>query len=153
MKHARRLFSVVRQLFRVEPPRDQAAVGGRHQIIEAAQRIKANQPQKLDEVSWIRVADADATLREGVSAARSMGERMLLPPIAGSVGHASRPCFRPAVLARRPSRFGGFRDAILLMISPNSEANLLISGGTGTGKTTLLNALAATIPDTGRIAH
>jgi pilus assembly protein CpaF len=29
--------------------------------------------------------------------------------------------------------------------------NILISGGTGTGKTTMLNALAATIPDTDRI--
>ena len=29
--------------------------------------------------------------------------------------------------------------------------NLLISGGTGTGKTTLLNALAATIPEKDRI--
>src|SRR5262245_58770458 len=33
-----------------------------------------------------------------------------------------------------------------------SRQNVLISGGTGTGKTTLLNALAATIPDTDRIA-
>lgn len=30
------------------------------------------------------------------------------------------------------------------------QKNILISGGTGTGKTTLLNALAATIPDTDR---
>ena len=32
-----------------------------------------------------------------------------------------------------------------------SQRNVLISGGTGTGKTTLLNALAATIPDDDRI--
>jgi len=32
-----------------------------------------------------------------------------------------------------------------------SRKNILISGGTGTGKTTLLNALADTIPDTDRI--
>ncbi|OFW25859.1 MAG: hypothetical protein A3G21_13990 [Acidobacteria bacterium RIFCSPLOWO2_12_FULL_66_21] len=32
-----------------------------------------------------------------------------------------------------------------------SQQNILISGGTGTGKTTLLNALAAHIPDTDRI--
>lgn len=32
-----------------------------------------------------------------------------------------------------------------------TERNILISGGTGTGKTTLLNALAARIPDTDRI--
>jgi pilus assembly protein CpaF len=32
-----------------------------------------------------------------------------------------------------------------------AELNILISGGTGTGKTTLLNALSASIPDTERI--
>jgi pilus assembly protein CpaF len=32
-----------------------------------------------------------------------------------------------------------------------AERNILISGGTGTGKTTLLNALAARIPDDNRI--
>ena len=33
----------------------------------------------------------------------------------------------------------------------HAELNILISGGTGTGKTTLLNALSASIPDTDRI--
>jgi pilus assembly protein CpaF len=37
------------------------------------------------------------------------------------------------------------REALL------AQQNILISGGTGTGKTTLLNALAAHIPDTDRI--
>ena len=32
-----------------------------------------------------------------------------------------------------------------------AELNILISGGTGTGKTTLLNALSAAIPDSDRI--
>src|SRR6185503_7192155 len=41
--------------------------------------------------------------------------------------------------------------ARLLVASINSERNVLISGGTGTGKTTLLNALAACIPDDHRI--
>jgi pilus assembly protein CpaF len=42
--------------------------------------------------------------------------------------------------------------AALLRGAVASRQNVLISGGTGTGKTTLLNALAATIPDTDRIA-
>ena len=42
--------------------------------------------------------------------------------------------------------------AALLRKAVTSRQNVLISGGTGTGKTTLLNALAATIPDTDRIA-
>ena len=38
-----------------------------------------------------------------------------------------------------------------LMETVALRRNVLISGGTGTGKTTLLNALAATIPDTDRV--
>ena len=38
-----------------------------------------------------------------------------------------------------------------LVAAIRAEQNVLISGGTGTGKTTLLNALAAHIPDTNRI--
>jgi pilus assembly protein CpaF len=42
--------------------------------------------------------------------------------------------------------------ATLLCTALRDRRNVLISGGTGTGKTTLLNALAALIPDTDRIA-
>jgi pilus assembly protein CpaF len=42
--------------------------------------------------------------------------------------------------------------AAMLRAAVAQRRNVLISGGTGTGKTTLLNALAATIPDTDRIA-
>ena len=38
-----------------------------------------------------------------------------------------------------------------LIAAIRAEQNVLISGGTGTGKTTLLNALAAHIPDANRI--
>jgi pilus assembly protein CpaF len=38
-----------------------------------------------------------------------------------------------------------------LRVAVQEHRNILISGGTGTGKTTLLNALAATIPDDDRI--
>jgi pilus assembly protein CpaF len=41
--------------------------------------------------------------------------------------------------------------ATLLVNAIRARKNILISGGTGTGKTTLLNALADTIPDTDRI--
>jgi len=41
--------------------------------------------------------------------------------------------------------------AATLTSAVRSRRNVLISGGTGTGKTTLLNALAATIPDQDRI--
>jgi len=41
--------------------------------------------------------------------------------------------------------------ALQLQQAVRDRRNILISGGTGTGKTTLLNALAATIPDADRI--
>jgi pilus assembly protein CpaF len=41
--------------------------------------------------------------------------------------------------------------AVQLRRAVESRRNILISGGTGTGKTTLLNALAATIPEDDRI--
>jgi pilus assembly protein CpaF len=41
--------------------------------------------------------------------------------------------------------------ALQLQVAIATQKNLLISGGTGTGKTTLLNALAAYIPDRDRI--
>lgn len=43
-------------------------------------------------------------------------------------------------------------DAAFLTDAVAAQQNILISGGTGTGKTTLLNALAAHIPDKHRIA-
>lgn len=42
--------------------------------------------------------------------------------------------------------------AVTLTDALTQQRNILISGGTGTGKTTLLNALAAHIPDSDRIA-
>src|SRR5262245_61198218 len=42
--------------------------------------------------------------------------------------------------------------AVILRDAVARRQNVLISGGTGTGKTTLLNALAATMPDDDRIA-
>ena len=41
--------------------------------------------------------------------------------------------------------------AAMLAAAVTSQQNILISGGTGTGKTTLLNALAARIPDEERV--
>jgi pilus assembly protein CpaF len=41
--------------------------------------------------------------------------------------------------------------ASILVAAVRDRRNILISGGTGTGKTTLLNALAATIPDEERL--
>ena len=42
-------------------------------------------------------------------------------------------------------------EADTLRAAVSARRNVLISGGTGTGKTTLLNALAATIPDDDRV--
>jgi len=69
----------------------------------------------------------------------------------------------PTLTIRRFSRRYSLDDLVAVGSVPQEAAallrdavahrhNVLISGGTGTGKTTLLNALAATIPDTDRIA-
>ena len=50
-----------------------------------------------------------------------------------------------AVGSLRPDVSAALADAVM------SQQNILISGGTGTGKTTLLNALAAHIPDDERL--
>src|SRR5262249_16667273 len=69
----------------------------------------------------------------------------------------------PTLTIRRFTRRDGLEDLIAVGSVPIEAAelfraavanrqNVLISGGTGTGKTTLLNALVALIPDTDRIA-
>jgi pilus assembly protein CpaF len=76
-----------------------------------------------------------------------------------------RPCSinGPTLTIRRFSRRYSLADLVAVDSVPMHAAtlledavagrqNVLISGGTGTGKTTLLNALAATIPDAARIA-
>ena len=88
----------------------------------------------------------DARLEDGSRVAA------VLPPcaVAGAVLTIQvRPAVHPRQLVEvgalppvsRPTRRRG----------PMRQRNVLISGGTGTGKTTLLNALAAHIPDTDRV--
>ena len=78
----------------------------------------------------------------------------IIPPLAlrGPDAHD------PEVLARpvhdgRPDRFrvGQRQGAHFLSACVKGKLNVLISGGTGTGKTTMLNALSAFIPDDERI--
>ena len=68
----------------------------------------------------------------------------------------------PALTIRKFTRRYGLDDlvavgaltpavAMQLMTAVAAQVNILIAGGTGTGKTTLLNALAARIPDEDRI--
>ena len=68
----------------------------------------------------------------------------------------------PALTIRKFTRRYGLDDlvavgaltpavAMLLTTAVAAQVNILIAGGTGTGKTTLLNALAARIPDEDRI--
>ena len=68
----------------------------------------------------------------------------------------------PALTIRKFTRRYGLDDlvavgaltpavAMQLMTAVAAQVNILIAGGTGTGKTTLLNALAARIPDQDRI--
>jgi pilus assembly protein CpaF len=99
-----------------------------------------------DEISDVQPV-LDARLEDGSRVAA------MFPPCA--VGG-------PALTIRKFTRRYGLEDLVAVgMLAPAlaieltgpvaQHQNILISGGTGTGKTTLLNALAACIPNTDRI--
>ena len=74
---------------------------------------------------------------------------VIIPPLAPRGPTMTIRKFRARRTDRRPDRerhddvgVGRFLGACV-----QGELNILISGGTGTGKTTLLNALSAYVPD------
>ena len=95
----------------------------------------------------------------GAAAARRPARRRLarrrdVPAVRGRRCRPDDSQVHPSLHARRP---GAARHADAGDRGPTrrlrsrAQQNILISGGTGTGKTTLLNALAAHIPDRDRV--
>ncbi len=118
---------------------------------------------------WMGICSPSRSRTSLARAAMRFQKRNPFSTRAWRMGHAWRRCFPlcsvggATLTIRRFSRRYSLDDlvdvgsvplaaAALLRSAVASRQNVLISGGTGTGKTTLLNALAATIPDTDRIA-
>ena len=108
-----------------------------------AQRLVAGAGARLDDA----MPYADAMLRDGTRV------HAVLPPLAAHTTISLR------VLARRPLDLdalvaGGAMPAqigAVLRAVVAARLAFVISGGTGTGKTTLLGALLATVPDAERV--
>ena len=113
-------------------------------VMNIAQRIAAGVGRRVDEASPM----VDARLADGSRV------NIIFPPIA-----LDGPCISIRKFARqridlaRLVELGSLSPAIarLLDIAGRARLNMLISGGTGTGKTTLLNAISEVIDPGERI--
>jgi pilus assembly protein CpaF len=127
---------------RIEP--GGVAFGGEAELVHAIERILAPLGRRVDESSPL----CDARLPDGSRV------NVVIPPLS-----LSGPC-----LTIRRFRRQGFslRDLVenqtlareaadLLALCVAARASLLVSGGTGSGKTTTLNALSGAIPGEERI--
>ncbi|MDR7086074.1 pilus assembly protein CpaF [Aeromicrobium panaciterrae] len=108
------------------------------------ERIVANVGRRIDESSPL----VDARLADGSRV------NAIIPPLAAhgsslTIRKFSETPFKVADLVR----FGAFTEpmAELLHACVLSRLNIIVSGGTGTGKTTLLNVLSSFIPTDERI--
>lgn len=116
----------------------------RDQLRDFAVRVIAAGNRQLDE----RHPVADVTLGEGIRA------HAVLPPIAATGPAVSIRLPRPRPLTFNELVTGGMcraETAAALRKIVATRRNILITGGTGTGKTTLLGALLGLVPQTERI--
>lgn len=113
-------------------------------LMRIVDRIVSRVGRRIDE----SVPMVDARLEDGSRV------NVIIPPLAldGPVISIRRFPSDPLKL-NDLCRFGALSQAMADLLSASVKAgkNILISGGTGSGKTTTLNALSAFIPDTERI--
>ena len=138
--------------------------GGRRVFVERAGQLQEVPDLVLDERNLkVAIKNIARTCGDEISDAATdprcaprgrLARRRDVPAVFGERPDADDPEVHAPLLAsrarrsRHADRRSGWprsRSAVL------AHRNVLISGGTGTGKTTLLNALAATIPDDDRI--
>ena len=110
------------------------------EVVRLARRVLAPLGLRLDRSAPI----ADARLPDGSRI------HAVLPPVAPDGAHLTIRRF-----GRRPSTLAGFRvddaAATLLTSAVASGSNVLVAGGTSTGKTTLVNVLAGAIAPHDRV--
>src|SRR6185295_11654246 len=119
-------------------------LGGSAEVRRLAQRLAASAGRRLDDASpWVDAQLSDGTRMHAV-----------LPPIARGGPYLSLRTFRRRVLTLDELiAGGGVEPAAADLLAAVVEARLpyLISGGTGSGKTTVVSALISNVPPDERI--
>lgn len=120
-----------------------AAFSSEEELYQAIDRIVSTVNRRVDESS--PMVDARLVTGERVN--------VIIPPLAldgptMTIRRFPKP-FRMADLVKRQSLTPEAADLLDAMV--RARFNILVSGGTGTGKTTFLNALSGLIPDRERI--
>ncbi|MDO2935608.1 CpaF family protein [Paeniglutamicibacter sulfureus] len=108
------------------------------------ERIVAKVGRRIDESSPL----VDARLEDGSRV------NAIIPPLAvGGSSLTIRKFSKIPLTVQDLIRFGTLTPAMaeLLNACVKAKLNIIVSGGTGTGKTTLLNVLSSFLPDTDRI--
>jgi pilus assembly protein CpaF len=115
-----------------------------HQLLEIAKRIASRVGRRVDESS----PTCDARLEDGSRV------NIVIPPIAiDGTSISIRKFKKQSIDFQKLCEFGAMSPemAQVLMVAARCRLNILISGGTGSGKTTMLNALSQFISENERI--
>lgn len=114
------------------------------QLLDIAKRIAARVGRRVDESS----PTCDARLQDGSRV------NIVIPPIAiDGTSISIRKFKKQSIDFTKLCEFGAMSPemAQVLMVAARCRLNILISGGTGSGKTTMLNALSQFISENERI--
>lgn len=114
------------------------------QLLEIAKRIASRVGRRVDESS----PTCDARLQDGSRV------NIVIPPIAiDGTTISIRKFKKQSIDFSKLCEFGAMSEemAQVLMVAARCRLNILISGGTGSGKTTMLNALSQFISERERI--
>ena len=113
-------------------------------LLQVAQRIAGSIGRRVDEASPM----VDARLPDGSRV------NIIIPPLAldGTAMSIRRFVMREISLFQMADqRMLSHAMALMLQIAVQARLNILVSGGTGAGKTTMMNALSREIPDGERL--
>jgi pilus assembly protein CpaF len=112
-------------------------------LLSVIDRIVNKVGRRVDEASPM----VDARLPDGSRV------NAIIPPLAVDAPVLSIRRFGASITPARLVELGSMTNEMLYLLSACVKArlNILVSGGTGTGKTTLLNALSSFIPPTERV--